>query len=365
MNKKNIIYFSFPDVSDNAYHLFKYHNKTLSDYNLIWLVNDTEHSMERLKSRNQYAEFNTVKVVKKNSFYGMYLFLRTPVVFYTHGTYSFVMRTKKRKLINLWHGMPLKKIGYMDDGLTHRVDEPDFILTTSKFYSEIMMKSFNINQKQVLEFGSPRNDVFFQEKYDSRIVKYFNLKKSDSIYFWLPTYRTSNVGDIRADSDSLSFVDDLSFSFSELNEILVQKKVYIIVKPHPMDAFDYSNISVIEQLSNIKFICSSVWEANHFDLHEELSAASGILTDISSILIDLIGTNLNVGVICNQSNYSRGFNSDYSNLIDNLNVNKLSSLECFFNLKRNFSINDIAETTNLKNINLVGSSCKLITSEFL
>ena len=48
------------------------------------------------------------------------------------------------KIVNMWHGMPLKTIGSLDPSSGgHNPTTADYLVATSPFFQDIMAKAFN------------------------------------------------------------------------------------------------------------------------------------------------------------------------------------------------------------------------------
>ena len=124
-------------------------------YKLIWIFND----------KTSICKYQEVTAYYKFSFKAFYYFAKAKFVFSTHGLYSFLELNQGLKLVNLWHGMPLKTIGSMDlqrDGSSPT--KADYLIATSEFFQKIMAKSFNdLPIDRVLLTGQPRNDLLFEE----------------------------------------------------------------------------------------------------------------------------------------------------------------------------------------------------------
>ena len=100
-------------------------------------------------------------------------------------------------VVNLWHGMPLKNIGYLDGKKV--IPQSSLAIATSKVSQEIISQSFGLNTNNVLITGQPRCDLMF-DKIDLKQI--FELEDTiEKVILWLPTYRHSIIGDIRVDSN--------------------------------------------------------------------------------------------------------------------------------------------------------------------
>ena len=111
INKNKITFFSFPDLSDNSWHLFNYIHKNKNNLLLVWLVekNLSNKKIVRLKKINKT---NKLLFIKKKSLHGIYHFMSSRIVFFTHIPYFFSQKNIGPIQVNLWHGMPIKRIGF-------------------------------------------------------------------------------------------------------------------------------------------------------------------------------------------------------------------------------------------------------------
>lgn len=309
--KDRIVFISFPPASDNSWYLYKHALNELENFEFIWLIDSHSHEIKSkiLSEAEKSPNHNTVRVLQRWSLKGLKAFSNSKFVFHTHGSYFFVGPSiLAPTIVNLWHGMPIKAIGHLDKDLKKNFTYSDYCIATSEYYQTLMAKAFGLSKNQVLPTGLPRNDVLFKtlslfEK--NEIIDILKVKNNDSLVVWLPTYRVSNIGDIRVDGSNSSFIEDLPDDFLEsLNQLCLVNNVKIIIKLHPMDA----NTSRFESLgfSNILFFDSKHWESTGINLYDLLSISKGVITDFSSVMIDCINTPIPVGFIqSSQNNYTR------------------------------------------------------------
>lgn len=304
----NILLFSsYPDYTDNSYALYQYLKNTKRDkYEYIWIVNE-KSSLEKHKDLRAYYKY---------SFKGLFYFFRAFYVFCTHGIYSFLTLHQGYKIVNLWHGMPLKNIGCLDPlNGCHNPTKADYLVVTSTLFQDIMSRAFNnLDTKRVLILGQPRNDLLFEP------TLYFvnnsiNKEKYSSIGLWLPTYKQSVVGDIRCDGEfngtGISFLtlDNLK----QLDRYLAANSKLLIIKLHPMDALQNT---VFPFFSNLRIIKQRDFSEQLYPL---LGASDYLLTDYSSVWVDYIALNKPIGFVMNDLEVyrqSRGFT--INNLEDKL-----------------------------------------------
>lgn len=253
-----------------------------------------------------WAQRERVVHLKKYSMRGFWAYFRSRFVFFTHGCFSTVMPVKNQLTVNLWHGMPIKKIGaYINS--KHPVPFADYALATSPFFADVMARAFAMKNEQVLNIGLPRNDVLFLPQNEAL---YQALGRGKKIITWLPTYRQSIVGDIRQDGLAETNVFNLvDLDIEELNRAFGLLGVVAVIKPHPMAA-KKNKESDFSGYQNIKFIDEEWLVQNNTTLGEVLSLSSALITDTSSVLIDYLL--LNRPIICHfpdieEYRTSRGF----------------------------------------------------------
>ena len=307
---KNIILFhSFPDIADNSYAMCRYLHSCGIDnkYSFVWLI--AEYNKKDIFQKN--LEKNGIKaiLVKRLSFMGLWYYIRARYVFVTHGLFDAIhLRQFPDKVINLWHGMPLKLLGASEKRGIPCSSNSNYVVSTSHLYQKIMAEAFSISIEKVLITGQPRCDLLFEatDWFDSVNIKRNNYRK---VGIWLPTYRKSILGDVRVDGDfndhGVSFLDENELR--KLDNYLVSNNLLLLVKIHPMDALQHVNFI---DYTNLIFIKPKDF---HSQLYPLLGACDFLLTDYSSVFIDYQILHRPMGFVMNDIEsykYSRGFYFD-------------------------------------------------------
>ena len=104
-NKNWILFASQPDFSDNASAFFKYileKKERNENCKIIWLVDNINNKIDcENKIQNCTNSLNaTIIVVTKNSIFGLWYYLRSKFVFFTHGVYLGIKIPKNHIIIN-------------------------------------------------------------------------------------------------------------------------------------------------------------------------------------------------------------------------------------------------------------------------
>jgi CDP-glycerol glycerophosphotransferase (TagB/SpsB family) len=248
--------------------------------------------------------------VKRRSAKGVLYYMFSKYVFITHGLYYFKF-PQNQISVNLWHGMPLKKLG-VEKG--NKGLKTSFTISTSSFFNKSLADAFNIDETSIITSNLPRNFKLLDESNDLNLKKIFSQGKG-KIVVWLPTYRASVEGDIRIDGKDYGNVVNLpDFDSVQFNEFLKVRDIICYVKPHPM-----TNYKSTQGLSNFKIVDDNWLYARGFTLYDLLSQADMLISDVSSVIVDyLILTRPILFCFSDQKEYgnSRGLTSNF--LYENL-----------------------------------------------
>lgn len=232
--------------------------------------------------------FSNVRYLDNSLFSITKCIFSSKVVFFTHGFFNGVRLSKKQRLVNLWHGMPIKCIGEMSDSTSYgdRV-KPTFDLTfsTHEKYSRALSEAFSCDIDHAKVTGSPRNDVFtsndfgFMKHYVDEFLSKIDVT-SGFFAIWLPTYRCSTNGEQRQDGSKFR----LSLDFwCKINHALCEKNITLLIKAHPMDSFI---LEPDRSFSHIRFITDEDLVNNSVTLYSLLRYSQFLVSDVSSVVID-------------------------------------------------------------------------------
>lgn len=190
----------------------------------------------------------------------------------------FIKKRSVQYYIQTWHGAPaLKRIEKdVEEALSEiyvknaKQDSKniDVMISNSKWMTELYRSSFWY-QGEILEIGSPRNDIFFEKKlnYREKIDNRYG-SKDRMIVLYAPTFRkTLTLKHYNLNYDVLSEIFKKKFN----------KEVIFFIRLHP----NISNKSKeIENKDNV--INVSDFE----DLQELMYASDILITDYSSLMFD-------------------------------------------------------------------------------
>ena len=299
-----IAFASYPDCADNAYALFAFimRSPRSTEFQFVWLVKNMAAAEARLQQDYPHLKSGHVRIVLKNSPRGVFAFMRSRYAFYTHGFYRFAHAGFHQTIVNLWHGMPLKKIGMQ---LEQRyLLEPPFAhysIATSDFFADAIAESLRVPRKRTLVTGLPRNEWLLAPDHTHAAVS----EGRANLIIWLPTYR-SGEADGYVLRDSSDGPDPVSESnLKELDSMLEGTDLLLILKLHPLDL---RNRKEWPAYRNIRVMKDTEFRARGLNIYKLLAGADALITDFSSIAVDYLIVNKPVGVFApDRETYTRGF----------------------------------------------------------
>ena len=254
---KRIVLYSNWGFRDNLRTLYQYlvDNGYQEEYEIICASNDFYH-LEKEKD------------VKYVSIYrGLYYFLTSKYFFYSFGKYP-IKPAPNQMVVNLWHGMPLKKIGNLEVGM-EEIDYNFFtkLVSSSALFTPIMKAAFKAEDNQILLVGNIRNDELFKKEKKENII-------------WMPTYRNSNNYHDSQEALIFSLGEE---DFSKIQQILSKHDYQLYIKLHPLEE---SRLHVQMNHSNIHLLTEEIISEQYDTLYTFLGTTSALITDYSSVFLD-------------------------------------------------------------------------------
>ena len=221
-NDKFIFFYDSTFQRQNCWALFQYmvNNKINDTYKLFYYT------------EKKYTPIDTKKnnvVIVKSFIRGWWYHLRAKYTFYEYANNKFVSTSVRGQVnFNIWHGMPLKKIGYpAGERPPHKYARDfDYVLATSDLYSKIIQKCFGCSSEQIYIGGYPRNDQLFSSK---ELFPFF--RKDSHNILWMPTFRKSNSN--RFDDSDIPFPLIKPEELVTFDKWLGKANVKLLIKLHP------------------------------------------------------------------------------------------------------------------------------------
>lgn len=218
--------------------------------------------------RDTLNEYNIVK--PKTLAYYVNLLTSKVII---HNVYipPWIPYRKKQIIINTWHGGGVCKLPYANfDDLSYYNKKllktgTDYFISSSKKFSEMVIRGTFAYTKEILEIGLPRNDVFFDSEKHIRVHEFYGLSKDTQIILYAPTYR---------DVESKSFIELDYLRIIDEWEKKTGRKTVMLVRMHPL-----SNRKIRET--------EKIYDGGRYsDMQDILKETDCYITDYSSALWD-------------------------------------------------------------------------------
>lgn len=299
-----VCYASMPDFTDNAYYQFRYLVRERSALRHLWLVRDPSVGDEIERVFNDLggpARGHRLEVYPWSRATAYFRFIRARVVFHTHGAFSFSSPRRGRITVSLWHGMPIKAIRHLHEPDVAAGMHPvvgTYHLASSVFFREVIADAFAVDPERVLTCGLPRCDVL--KRWSSPLMSRdemlgrLGLDPSRPVVVWLPTHRR-DAGSVHQGPTS-SFADDVADGVLDALDRYARDPAggSVLVKLHQFDA---DPPAALESREGIVTVTSEQWSRVGVQLYDLLSVADGLLSDISSVMVDYLHTSRPIGIV--------------------------------------------------------------------
>lgn len=287
----------------NSQYLFEYVKEHVPEVTPLFVIND-DQLRQRLSEK-----FGAQYFFETRSSSGIRRALSAGVWFTSAGLPVYgTGLSRNRMIVNLWHGVPLKKIALLDPNLKkssrlyfRKIFSENYtcILTTSRSLVPLMAESFHVPESRIKVWGQPRNDNIFRRKDRKKLLDkiYPDLPEYSRVILYAPTFR---------DQGSVRLFPFPDFDQKLLEKYLEEKNMLLFIRTH-----------IAERASARPFLGSRI----RFLGEDEAGDVTGILdifdcltTDYSSIYIDYLLTgNPIVFLPYDKEEYlaGRGMNFDY------------------------------------------------------
>lgn len=305
----------------NSSYLFLYVKEHCPDIHPYYVMNDEK------KRKELEDKYGKEYFIETNSFEGIRKVLTCKVWFTSTAPplYGVGFR-KKYKIINLWHGVPLKTIGMEQGNLSWFTrkyykylfaDNYEAVVTTAKEMIPVMSRSFLVDPERVKVWGQPRNDLLFVQQVASHVLsdRYEEeetvIQHSDKFILYAPTFRDHEPTKLFPFSEFEAISKERERSKKHLLTFLETNKIFLCIRMHLYDTTGCEWLKELDKPgSRIRFLN----EDRADDIMEILNIFDLLITDYSSIYIDYLLTEKPVVFLpYDREEYlkDRGLNFDY------------------------------------------------------
>ena len=246
-----------------------------STYAMPIIATDNTEQYRLLKESN-------FKVVYLFSWYFVWLSLKAKVKVLDHSpiTKELILTIQYSKVIQIWHGIPLKKIGHL---INYKMVHYNLVVSTSAFVTQYAFSKL-FNTDGFIESGYPRNDIFQQGVIDKRQLVLVNKpiyqwlqQRSKPLIIYMPTWRGYPF-------------DTNPINLDDLEQFANEENLTIVIKMHPFIRPE----TFFDSLESEKYTFNSNYKHNIIfypstdDIYPLLSQSDLLITDYSSVYFDYL-----------------------------------------------------------------------------
>lgn len=277
---------------DNARYLFEYVNAE-NQVRAIW-ISKNKFLVRRLQQEGFEAYY-------EYSLKAVWYCARAKVAVVTHrgnrrlSDLPFYLLSKKTAIIQLWHGVGLKKTAFDDKTFSFQHDEsslmwvikayvkkilfpyldyvnhPKLVLALAENTQKIFSNAFRVPLDSVVITGYPRNDVLLRNECVSREGS--NNERIQKIIY-MPTFRGG-------ESSEFDLFERYGFDVQVMEAYLYKENFRLDIKLHP---FNFPSKKVLNQLVASELI--NIIECDH--VYDVLHEYAMLITDYSSVYFDYL-----------------------------------------------------------------------------
>ncbi|WBB89341.1 bifunctional glycosyltransferase/CDP-glycerol:glycerophosphate glycerophosphotransferase [Verrucosispora sp. WMMC514] len=194
-------------------------------------------------------------------------------------------RAPEQTVVQLWHGTPLKRIGFDVTEVRHadrnyltRVEKEvpnwSFLVSPNRFSTPILRRAFRFGG-EILESGYPRNDVLYQDRdaVAAEVRRRLGLPAGKKVVLYAPTWRDDEFHSMGRYKMTLML--DLAEARAKLGYDHV-----LLVRRHP---------NVVDEIPGAGD--GFVWDVSRYpDVADLLALTDVLVTDYSSLMFDFANT---------------------------------------------------------------------------
>lgn len=198
------------------------------------------------------------------------------------------------KLINLWHGMPLKMIGRDESRFKYNygwwkrlkiavrsviipweyIQAPTIVM--SEFFSPFLQSAFALPESDVWNIGCPRNDWLMQNGEHEILIETIDRKWNHPIkLFYMPTFRDS----MQQNNQLFNPFTMAGCDMKEIENVLENQNMVLLYKGHFCDS--ENRAGGVDRIV-------TVGDNDYDNLYSFLREVDVLITDYSSVYFDFL-----------------------------------------------------------------------------
>ena len=274
INDRKIIFSSYygRGYGDNPKYIAEELLNSENKYKLIWIVKSDKEE-EFIPKGIIAVKGDTVRAI---------FHITTAKIWVDNCRKSFFYKKKKQYYIQTWHGFALKRIekdvvdklgkAYVRSAIQDS-KAINLIVSDSGFMTDLYKSSFWYDG-EIVEWGSPRNDVLIKEEKIANnrleIQTYYDIPQNSKIILYAPTFRVDGT----LEPYKIGIKNTIQAASKRFSSNFI-----VLVRLHP-------NISDKSSELNFEWGSDCIDVSKYPDIQTLLSAADMVISDYSSLMFD-------------------------------------------------------------------------------
>lgn len=282
INQKQVLFECFEGkfINDSPLAIYQQFVELKIDIEAVWVIKNSKQkallSSSTQDLKTTYVEYGSNKYFEAYATSAHWIVnCRTPFNVY---------KRKAQRLVQCWHGTPLKKMGHdiakgnnpntslkgLKFAYSVEASKVDYFISPSKYASDCFCSSFALNRDKILEVGYPRNDQLIESKQQNgqinSIKTKLGIELGKQVILYAPTWRDNRYSKERQSHTLPNPLDSKVFTSTLSDYVFLYRGHYFTKPESEMDNFiDFSE---------------------HDNLNELLLVSDLLITDYSSIFFD-------------------------------------------------------------------------------
>lgn len=257
--------------SDSPKYIYEYMIKNSLNYKYVWSFREKKNIP------------GPAKTVKRFSLRYFYYLARAKYWISNSRLPKYLDKREGNIYLQTWHGTPLKMLVFdMKDiysadpnykrNFYMQSRRWDYLISANQYSTEIFKRAF-LFEKEMLEYGYPRNDILYQKNNKEDILEYkkkLNLPLDKKVILYAPTWRDDEFYGAGRYKFSLKLdLDKMKENFEKDYVILLRMHYFIAdsldLEPYHGFAYDFSNYDDIAELYLVSDILITDYSSVFFD----------------------------------------------------------------------------------------------------
>lgn len=250
-----------------------------ADYDMVWAVSDPDGQREQFPEQIRLVKYGSSDMMYEYATARFWVCNYHLVDLFGHG----LRKKEDQQYIQMWHGsFGIKRQEKDVDALTKdkvwvkfsqmNSENTDYWISNCKFENEVYKRSF-WNVKNIMEFGHPRNDIFFKphSELKTQVKVRLGIGSGERFLLYIPTYRDDMSGEY------------YNVDFKRVKNTFEKKtgqRWKIVIRLHP---------KLVEKAEEFVPKEDFIIDGTAYpDIQDLLASADAALTDYSSAVFDFM-----------------------------------------------------------------------------